>query len=105
MTAPNHAPESPPALARVERRTFRAGETAVLDGHLFVDCRFLGCTLEYSGGEFRFEGRHYFEAIQWSFRGCANRTVGLLSQLVKTNPEIAQQLFPELFQPPSERIQ
>jgi hypothetical protein len=86
-------------LVRIERQTFNDGQTVILDGHLYVDCWFRRCSIQYSGGDFGFLGNNQFEAPRWDFQGPALGTINLLRLVFQSGSDIPQQLFPELFGP------
>jgi hypothetical protein len=58
--------------------TFTERDTVATDGVTFVDCRFEGADLVYSGGEHPHFERCAFSNATWTFAGAALRTVGLL---------------------------
>ena len=64
---------------RFEKQTFRT-ETVTLDGNDFIECTFVGCRFQYSGGDFNID-RIRFDSLEFSVDGPAARTVMLLRSL------------------------
>ena len=64
---------------RYEKQTFR-NETVTLDGNDFIECTFVGCRFQYSGGDFNID-RIRFDSLEFTVDGPAARTVMLLRSL------------------------
>ncbi len=77
----------------IEKRTFNY-ETVVVDGHMFVNCVFVGCTFHYSGGEFAFcECSH--ERCLYFFYGPAKRTRELIETHGLALTDAGQPVLPD----------
>jgi len=64
---------------RYEKQTFQ-DETVVLDGNQFVECTFVRCKFQYSGGDFDID-RIRFDSLEFTVDGPAAKTVLLLRSL------------------------
>lgn len=64
---------------RYEKQTFR-NETITLDGNEFIECTFVACRFQYSGGDFNID-RIRFDSLEFTVDGPAARTVLLLQSL------------------------
>ena len=80
-----------------EGRSFTARDSVATDGVRFIDCRFEGANLVYSGGEHPLFERCAFSNASWEFAGAALRTIQLL-QAINASPG-GNTLVDELFAP------
>lgn len=74
-------------MAKFEGKTFK-GELVVLDDNVYVRCKFIDCTLSFSGGayttiECRFEG-----TFSLSLSGHSANTLQLFQNLATVGPEM-----------------
>lgn len=98
---------TPPEREREPRekivgKTF-SREPVHLDGKSFIDCRFDGSELIYSGTgpvELKYNA---FKGPKWTFSGAAGSTVGFLRALRRD--EGTKALFEDIFSRPDEEIQ
>jgi len=81
----------------VRDRSFEAGDVLHADGGRFIDCRFIGCTLAYSGGRHPIFENCRFDDISWRFDGAALRTIQFL-QNMNNSPDGAP-FVAEIFEP------
>jgi hypothetical protein len=68
-------------LTEKSGRTFTARESVATDGVRFVECRFEGAILVYSGGQPPVFERCSFANASWEFAGAALRTIQLLQAI------------------------
>lgn len=55
--------------------------TEVIDGNVYINCRFQNCTIVYAGGEIPVIQGGSFDNCAWRFEGAASRTLEFMSQL------------------------
>ena len=61
-------------MQQVENQTFGPGSIVLMDDKYFIRCRFDGCMIVFSGGEFGWI-ECSFGQIQLSFAGAAERVI------------------------------
>ena len=69
----------------VNHKTFTK-EVVVLDDIRYVECLFVSCTLQYSGGNWSIDDCHFTDDCTWSFQGPAYRMLGLLQMFDMIKP-------------------
>ena len=84
-------------MAEKRDRTFTQRDSVATDGVHFIDCRFEGANLVYSGGEHPQFDRCSFANASWEFAGAALRTIQLL-QTINASPG-GRAFIDDLFQP------
>ena len=67
------------SLVNVEGLTFK-NERVVFDGKRYVGCKFVRCTLVYSGGDWSWD-KCSFDDCSFSFEGAAQRTLAFVKYL------------------------
>ena len=67
----------------VKNETIRK-DTVPLDGHHYIKCKFIDCTILYSGGDWNWT-ECSFEKCNFKFEGAAQRTQALVATLKKRN--------------------
>ncbi|WP_428312183.1 hypothetical protein [Hydrocarboniphaga sp.] len=84
-------------MSKIAAQTFK-GSKVKLDGTLFEDCAFEGCTLVYAGGELpQFVGCS-FNNIQFVLDGAAARSAAYIRMTYKAGAaNVVRDWLPELF--------
>jgi len=76
------------SLPPIEGQSFE-NVTVVLDGKYFKECKFFGCTLIYSGGDYGWVDTT-FHRCNLRFQGVAQRTMQFLYDMGKLPADLAK---------------
>lgn len=79
------------SLEIVEGKTFSKRDTIRMDGKYFVGCKFLGCTIEFGGGNYSVDGCD-FDSIIINVFGHARNTVEFLRNIRQYAPQFVLDL-------------
>lgn len=67
-------------MEELNDRIFSQDSTIRLDGRLFTNCHFDGCTILYDGGVVEWK-KCKFTRPRFMLKGCADRTVSVLKKM------------------------